>query len=139
MHPRYTWPQPGDLWLQVGTQMVLQDLGGCIFFTDPLTAHPHAEDIATLLRMCSHASLNPKPRTLTQAPNPSPGATSTTCCTPPTPPRPRLSCRCYAPSQRKAARRSKRSESTSWKPTLPASRRRLHDSWRIWLWASLGM
>jgi len=22
------------------------------FFTDPLTAHPHAEDIATLLRMC---------------------------------------------------------------------------------------
>ena len=51
MHPRYTWPQLGDLWLQVGTQMVLQDLGGCIFFTDPLTAHPHAEDIATLLRM----------------------------------------------------------------------------------------
>ena len=36
---------------QVGTQMVLQDLGGIIFFTDPLTAHPHAEDIATLLRM----------------------------------------------------------------------------------------
>ena len=36
---------------QVGTQMVLEDLGGIIFFTDPLTAHPHAEDIATLLRM----------------------------------------------------------------------------------------
>ena len=31
--------------------MVLEDLGGIIFFTDPLTAHPHAEDIATLLRM----------------------------------------------------------------------------------------
>merc|ERR1740139_124591 len=43
-------PLGGDA--QVGTQMVLQDLGGCIFFTDPLTAHPHAEDIATLLRMC---------------------------------------------------------------------------------------
>ena len=31
--------------------MVLEDLGGIIFFTDPLTAHPHADDIATLLRM----------------------------------------------------------------------------------------
>ena len=26
--------------------MVLEDLGGIIFFTDPLTAHPHADDIA---------------------------------------------------------------------------------------------
>ena len=32
--------------------MVLQDLGGVIFFTDPLFSHPHAADIATLLRMC---------------------------------------------------------------------------------------
>ena len=32
--------------------MVLQDLGGVIFFTDPLVSHPHAADIATLLRMC---------------------------------------------------------------------------------------
>eukprot|EP00964_Phaeocystis_antarctica_P016337 scaffold9034_cov82-Phaeocystis_antarctica.AAC.1 len=27
-------------------------LGGVIFFTDPLFSHPHAADIATLLRMC---------------------------------------------------------------------------------------
>ena len=49
------WLQPGGIALyelQVGTQMVLQDLGGVIFFTDPLFSHPHAADIATLLRMC---------------------------------------------------------------------------------------
>lgn len=32
--------------------MCLQDLGGCIFFQDPLSAHPHQADIDCLNRLC---------------------------------------------------------------------------------------
>jgi len=33
--------------------MCLQDLGGCIFFQDPLSAHPHQADIDCLNRLCN--------------------------------------------------------------------------------------
>ena len=65
--------------------MVLQDLGGVIFFTDPLFSHPHAADIATLLRMCDLHNI---------------------LCTPATPPRPGLSSRCCASDARARTARS---------------------------------
>ena len=48
-------PLGGDA--QCGQQIILEDLGGVIFFTDPLSPHPHAADIATLLRMCDIANV----------------------------------------------------------------------------------
>jgi len=33
--------------------MCLEDLGGCIFFQDPLSAHPHQADIDSLTRLCN--------------------------------------------------------------------------------------
>jgi len=33
--------------------MCLQELGACIFFQDPLTAHPHQADIESLCRLCN--------------------------------------------------------------------------------------
>lgn len=44
-------PLGGDA--QCGAMMRVQELGGMIFFQDPLTAHPHQADIASLLRLAS--------------------------------------------------------------------------------------
>ena len=44
-------PLGGDA--QVAAQMVLEDLGGLIFFRDPLTAHPHHADIESLNRLAN--------------------------------------------------------------------------------------
>jgi len=43
-------PLGGDA--EVGALMCVGDLGGMIFFTDPLDPHPHASDILALIRMC---------------------------------------------------------------------------------------
>ena len=42
-------PLGGDA--QVGAQLCLGDIGGVIFFTDPLTAHPHLADVLALQRL----------------------------------------------------------------------------------------
>jgi len=42
-------PLGGDA--EVGALMCVEDLGGMIFFTDPLDPHPHASDIVALIRM----------------------------------------------------------------------------------------
>lgn len=42
-------PLGGDA--EVGALMCVEDLGGMIFFTDPLDPHPHAADIVALIRM----------------------------------------------------------------------------------------
>jgi len=42
-------PLGGDA--EVGALMCVADLGGMIFFTDPLDPHPHAADIVALIRM----------------------------------------------------------------------------------------
>ena len=44
-------PLGGDA--QVAAQMVLESIGGLIFFEDPLTAHPHAADIQSLYRLAN--------------------------------------------------------------------------------------
>lgn len=44
-------PLGGDA--QCGAMMCLHQLGGMIFFQDPLTAHPHQPDIAALVRLAS--------------------------------------------------------------------------------------
>ena len=44
-------PLGGDA--QVATQIALEDIGAVIFFTDPLTAHPHHADIESLIRLCN--------------------------------------------------------------------------------------
>lgn len=44
-------PLGGDA--QVSALMALEDLGGCIFFMDPLTAHPHQVDIVSLIRLAN--------------------------------------------------------------------------------------
>ena len=38
---------------QVAACMCLEDLGGLIFFIDPLSAHPHQADIDSLVRLCN--------------------------------------------------------------------------------------
>jgi hypothetical protein len=57
-------PLGGDA--EVGALMCVEDLGGMIFFTDPLDPHPHAADIVALIRM---ADLN----NVMHASNPSTG------------------------------------------------------------------
>lgn len=42
-------PLGGDA--QVSAQMCLEDIGGVIFFTDPLDAHPHMADVNSLVRL----------------------------------------------------------------------------------------
>lgn len=42
-------PLGGDA--QVGAQLCLSDIGGVIFFTDPLSAHPHIMDVYALIRL----------------------------------------------------------------------------------------
>jgi methylglyoxal synthase len=42
-------PLGGDA--QVAALMCLEDLGGLIFFVDPLSAHPHQADIESLCRL----------------------------------------------------------------------------------------
>jgi methylglyoxal synthase len=42
-------PLGGDA--QVAALMCMEDLGGLIFFTDPLSAHPHQADIDSLIRL----------------------------------------------------------------------------------------
>jgi methylglyoxal synthase len=44
-------PLGGDA--QVAALMCLEDLGGLIFFIDPLSAHPHQADIDSLVRLCN--------------------------------------------------------------------------------------
>ena len=43
-------PLGGDA--QIAALMCLEDLGGVIFFIDPLSAHPHQADIDSLVRLC---------------------------------------------------------------------------------------
>ena len=44
-------PLGGDA--QIAAQMCLEDLGGLIFFRDPLSAHPHQADIESLCRLAN--------------------------------------------------------------------------------------
>merc|ERR1712187_943885 len=44
-------PLGGDA--QCGTLLCLHQLGGMVFFQDPLSAHPHAADIAALVRLAN--------------------------------------------------------------------------------------
>jgi len=44
-------PLGGDA--QVAALMCMEDLGGLIFFVDPLSAHPHQADIDSLIRLCN--------------------------------------------------------------------------------------
>jgi methylglyoxal synthase len=44
-------PLGGDA--QVAAQMALEDLGGILFFVDPLSAHPHQADIESLARLAN--------------------------------------------------------------------------------------
>lgn len=44
-------PLGGDA--QLCALMVMEDVGGIIFFTDPLSAHPHQADIESLIRMAN--------------------------------------------------------------------------------------
>jgi methylglyoxal synthase len=44
-------PLGGDA--QVAALMCMEDLGGLIFFTDPLSAHPHQADIDSLIRLAN--------------------------------------------------------------------------------------
>ena len=37
---------------EVGALMCVDDLGGMIFFTDPLDPHPHIHDVRSLERFC---------------------------------------------------------------------------------------
>merc|ERR1712176_1608368 len=44
-------PLGGDA--QIAALMVMEDLGGIIFFVDPLSAHPHQADIDSLIRLAN--------------------------------------------------------------------------------------
>merc|ERR1712176_329535 len=44
-------PLGGDA--QIAALMVIEDLGGIIFFVDPLSAHPHQADIDSLIRLAN--------------------------------------------------------------------------------------
>ena len=44
-------PLGGDA--QLSALMCLEDLGGIIFFIDPLSAHPHQPDIDSLVRLAN--------------------------------------------------------------------------------------
>lgn len=48
-------PLGGDA--QVSAQIILEDIGGVIFFTDPLSAHPHYQDIESLIRLVNLYSI----------------------------------------------------------------------------------
>jgi len=44
-------PLGGDA--QIAAQMVMEDIGGIIFFVDPMSAHPHQCDIDSLIRLAN--------------------------------------------------------------------------------------
>eukprot|EP00308_Calcidiscus_leptoporus_P021545 CAMPEP_0119359706 /NCGR_PEP_ID=MMETSP1334-20130426/7523_1 /TAXON_ID=127549 /ORGANISM="Calcidiscus leptoporus, Strain RCC1130" /LENGTH=623 /DNA_ID=CAMNT_0007374425 /DNA_START=15 /DNA_END=1886 /DNA_ORIENTATION=+ len=48
-------PLGGDA--QVGSQLVLEGIGGVVFFTDPLSAHPHIDDVYSLVRLVNLANV----------------------------------------------------------------------------------
>jgi len=54
-------PLGGDA--QIAALMCMEDLGGIIFFVDPLSAHPHQADIDSLLRLanCGNVIVCPNP------------------------------------------------------------------------------
>ena len=54
-------PLGGDA--QIAALMCMEDLGALIFFTDPLSAHPHQADIDSLLRLsnCGNVIVCPNP------------------------------------------------------------------------------
>lgn len=54
-------PLGGDA--QIAALMCMEDLGGIIFFVDPLSAHPHQADIDSLLRLanCGNIIVCPNP------------------------------------------------------------------------------
>jgi len=54
-------PLGGDA--QIAALMCMEDLGGIIFFVDPLSAHPHQADIDSLIRLanCGNIILCPNP------------------------------------------------------------------------------
>ena len=54
-------PLGGDA--QIASLMCVEDLGGIIFFVDPLSAHPHQADIDSLLRLanCGNIIVCPNP------------------------------------------------------------------------------
>ena len=54
-------PLGGDA--QIASLMTMEDLGGLIFFVDPLSAHPHQADIDSLLRLanCGNIIVCPNP------------------------------------------------------------------------------
>ena len=54
-------PLGGDA--QIAALMCMEDLGGMIFFVDPLSAHPHQADIDSLLRLanCGNVIVCPNP------------------------------------------------------------------------------
>ena len=56
-------PLGGDA--QISALMCLEDLGGIIFFMDPLSAHPHQADIDCLVRLSNvnNVLLCPNPTT----------------------------------------------------------------------------
>merc|ERR1712129_549450 len=44
-------PLGGDA--QIAAQMVMEDIGGIIFFVDPMSSHPHQCDIDSLVRLAN--------------------------------------------------------------------------------------
>lgn len=44
-------PLGGDA--QLGSLMCMEDVGGIVFFMDPMSAHPHEADITTLIRLAN--------------------------------------------------------------------------------------
>ncbi|KAL7514383.1 hypothetical protein ACHAXN_011660 [Cyclotella atomus] len=51
--PCASGPLGGDAQVAALMCLKLKDLGGLIFFVDPLSAHPHQADIDSLVRLCN--------------------------------------------------------------------------------------
>lgn len=50
VHRYQSGPYGGDQ--QIGADVASEQIGGVIFFRDPLTAQPHEPDVSALLRLC---------------------------------------------------------------------------------------